>query len=52
MKLRVSREMSWQEADAKENENEDEDEDKRREFPANIVLLQRISSSTKKICTN
>jgi hypothetical protein len=51
MKLRVSRDMSWQEADA--NENEDEDEDERRELSADIVLLvQKKSSSTKTVCTN
>jgi hypothetical protein len=43
--------MSWQEVDA--NENEDEDEDERRELSADIVLLvQKKSSSTKRVCTN
>jgi hypothetical protein len=49
LKLRVSREMSWRGVDA----NENEDEDKRRELPVNIVLLlQRKSLSTKRVCTN
>jgi serine phosphatase RsbU (regulator of sigma subunit) len=50
MKLRVSREMSWQEEDA--NEDEDEEEKEERELSADIVpLLQRKSSSTKRVCT-